>query len=83
MAKPRSKVMSLRLSEEMAREIAAVARTDGVSVTEAVREAIANHIDTRQASKDFQERIEQRLEEDREILERLAKRKRGRSPGPF
>lgn len=72
MAEARSKVMSLRLSEEMAREIAAVARTDDMPVTEAIREAIANHIATRQASKDFKQRLQKRLEEDREILERLA-----------
>lgn len=72
MAEARSKVMSLRLSEEMAREIAAVARTDDMPVTEAIREAIANHIATRQTSKDFKQRLQKRLEEDREILERLA-----------
>jgi hypothetical protein len=65
--------MSLRLSEEMAAEIAAVARIDGVPVTEAVREAIANHINSRQASKDFEQRLKKRLEEDRAALERLAK----------
>lgn len=65
--------MSLRLSEEMASEIAAVARTDGVPVTEAIREAIAGHIDNRRASADFKQRLKKRLEEDREALERLAK----------
>jgi len=71
-AEARSKVMSLRLSEEMAAEIGAVARTDDVPVTEAIREAIANHIATRRASKEFKQRIQKRLEEDREILERLS-----------
>ena len=65
--------MSLRLSEEMAAEIAALARIDDVPVTEAIREAIANHIDSRQASKDFRQRLKKRLEEDRAALERLAK----------
>ena len=64
--------MSLRLSEEMATEIAAVARIDGVPVTEAVREAIAGHIDSRQASADFRQRLKKRLEEDRAALEQLA-----------
>lgn len=72
MAEARSKVMSLRLSEEMAREIAAVARTDEVPVTEAIREAIANHVASRRADKVFKERLKKRLEEDREVLERLA-----------
>jgi predicted DNA-binding protein len=64
--------MSLRLPEEMAEEIAAVARTDDVPVTEAVREAISNHIAARRADKAFKERLRRRLEEDREIIERLA-----------
>jgi hypothetical protein len=73
MAEPRKKVMSLRLSEEMAAEIAAVARIDGVAVTEAVREAIASHIDSRQTSADFRKRLRKRLEEDQAALEQLAK----------
>lgn len=65
--------MSLRLTEEMAAEIAAVARTDEVPVTEAIREAIANHVDARQASKDFQERLKRRLEENQKVLKRLSR----------
>lgn len=36
--------MGVRLSAEMADEIAAVARTDSVSISDAVRAAIATHI---------------------------------------
>lgn len=62
----------MRLPEGMADEIAAVARTDGISASEAIREAIANHIATRRTDKAFRERLKKRLEEDREVLERLA-----------
>ena len=64
--------MSLRLPEKMADEIAAVARTDEMAVTEAIREAIASHISSRRADKAFKDRLKKRLEEDREVLERLA-----------
>lgn len=64
--------MSLRLPEDLADEIAAVARTDEMAVTAAIREAIANHIAARRADKAFKERLRKRLEEDREVLERLA-----------
>lgn len=64
--------MSLRLSAEMADEIAAVARTDSVSISDAVRAAIGTHISTRRADPDFQERLKRRLREQREVLERLA-----------
>lgn len=72
MAEARTKVLSLRLSEEMAAEIAAIARVDEVPVTEAIREAIANHVDSRQASEEFRQRLKQRLEEDRKALERIS-----------
>ena len=68
----RSKVLSLRLPEELASEIAAVARTDDMAVTAAIREAITNHIANRRSAKDFKERLRKQLEEDRKALERLA-----------
>jgi predicted DNA-binding protein len=67
------KAMSLRLPEEKAAELAAIARTDDMPVSEVVREAIDNHIASRRADKDFQKRLKNRLEEDREVLERLSK----------
>lgn len=67
------KAMSLRLPEDKAAELAAVARADDMPVSEAVREAIDNHIAARRADKDFQKRLKKRLEEDREVLERLAR----------
>jgi predicted DNA-binding protein len=67
------KAMSLRLPEDKAAELAAVARADEMPVSEVVREAIDNHIAARRSDKDFQERLKRRLEEDREVLERLAK----------
>jgi len=66
--------MSLRLGEELWKEIAAVARVDEQAVTEAIREAIANHIATRGSDPDFQKRVKKRLEEDIATVKRLAKR---------
>jgi metal-responsive CopG/Arc/MetJ family transcriptional regulator len=67
-----SKVMSLRLPQELADELHAVARTEDVSVTEAIRAAIHRYIATCRSSQAFKERLKKRLEEDREVLERLA-----------
>jgi len=66
------RAMSLWLSAEMADEIAAVARTDSLSISNAVRAAIDRHIEERRADPDFQNRLKQRLREQREVLERLA-----------
>lgn len=67
------KAMSLRLPEDQAAELAAIARVDDMPVSEAVREAIDNHIAAKRADKDFQKRLKQRLEEDQAVLKRLAK----------
>jgi predicted DNA-binding protein len=66
------KALSIRLTEEVAAELAAVARTDDMPVAEAVREAIQRHIEARRSDHDFQERLKKRLEEDQEVLKRLA-----------
>jgi Arc/MetJ-type ribon-helix-helix transcriptional regulator len=66
------KNMTLRLPPEQAAELEAVARADGVSVSDAVRRAIVEHIERRRQDKEFKARLRRLIEEDREILERLA-----------
>lgn len=67
-----TRAMSLRLPESQAVELAAVARTDEVKISEAVREAIDKHIATCRSDPDFQKRLRRRLEDEHAILERLA-----------
>jgi post-segregation antitoxin (ccd killing protein) len=57
----------------MAAELAAVARADGVPVSEVVREAIAKHIAERRTDEDFQKRLKHLLEEEQKVLKRLTK----------
>ena len=66
------KVTTVRLEEELADEVAAVARVDGRSVSDAVRVAVASHVAERRADPDFQKALKLRMEEDRQILEQLA-----------
>jgi len=67
-----TKAMSLRLPEDLAADLAAVAEADEMPIAEAVRKAIDKHIAERRADKGFQERLKMRLEQNREILKRLA-----------
>lgn len=67
-----TKVMSLRLPEELAAEIAGIARVEGVSVSEAIRASIYSYIACRHADTDFQQRLRKRMEEDLAVIERLA-----------
>ena len=68
------KSMTLRLPAEQAAELEAVAETEGVPVAEAVRQAIAAHIEQRRKDKAFQARLRASIERNREVLQRLASR---------
>jgi hypothetical protein len=66
------KAMTIRLPADQAADLEAVAKVDRVPVSEAVRMAIAEHIAVRRRDREFRERLQQLIEENREILERLA-----------
>lgn len=68
-----SKATSFRLPEPMAAELAAVARADGIPISEAVRQAIEKHITERRADEQFQKRLKKLVEEDQRLLKRLSK----------
>jgi predicted DNA-binding protein len=68
-----TKATSLRLPEPMAAELTTVARADGIPVSEAVRAAIEKHIAERREDKEFQKRLKKLVEEDQEVVKRLAK----------
>jgi post-segregation antitoxin (ccd killing protein) len=67
------KNMTLRLTADQSDELEAVARAEGITVSEAVREAIAEHIERKRKDKAFRERLRAVMERDREILERLGR----------
>jgi hypothetical protein len=56
----------------MAAALSAVARTDEIPVSEAIREAIDRHIAIRRADHAFQERLKKCFAEDQEALELFA-----------
>jgi len=62
----------MRLPEVTAAQLAAIARIEGIPVSEFVRQAIENHIAVTRADKGFKKRLKQRLIEDRETLKDLA-----------
>ena len=66
------KAMTLRLSAHQAAELEAVARADDMSVSEEVRTAIAERIEHRRKDKKFQERLQQMMQDNARVLERLA-----------
>ena len=67
------KAMTLRLQEDLARELEAVARVENITVSEAVRQAIVEHVKAKRSDQAFQERLNQFMDENQAILERLAR----------
>lgn len=64
--------LSLRLDDEQARALNAVAMADETSVSEVIRDAIADRIEKRRADKDFQERLKSAVARNQEALKLLA-----------
>ena len=68
------KGFTVRLNQEQAAELEAVARVDGVSVAEEIRQAITDRIAARRQDEDFQQRLQRVVEENQQILDKLAQR---------
>jgi len=67
------KTITLRLDDEQARLLGTVAEVDGVTVSDAIRAAIDAHIESRRRDAEFAERLRRTMEEQRDILELLAR----------
>lgn len=68
-----TRTTTIRQDAQQAAELDAVARVDGVSTSEAIRTAIAEHIAKRRRDPAFQARLQRILDEERVVLERLAR----------
>ena len=68
-----TKNLTLRLDDELAADTQALARAEGRSVNETVREALREAVERRRNDPKFKARLRRIIDEDRELLERLAK----------
>jgi hypothetical protein len=66
------KNLSLRLDDELAFATEALARVEGKSLNETVKRALAEALQRRREDPEFRARVRRMIEEDRELLERLA-----------
>jgi predicted DNA-binding ribbon-helix-helix protein len=69
-----TKVTTMRLDEDLWKDLAIVARADETTITEVVREAVGKHIVTRGSDPEFQKQAKKNLEEDIATFKRLAER---------
>jgi predicted transcriptional regulator len=68
-----AKNLTVRLDEELAADTEALARAEGRSLNETVKQALKEAVERRRSDPEFKERLRRIIEEDRELLERLAK----------
>ena len=68
-----TKHLTVRLPDDLAAEAEPVARADGMSLNETIKEAVVEAIDRRRKDPAFKKRLRQIIEQDRELLERLAR----------
>ena len=68
-----TKNLTVRLDDDLAADTEALARAEGQSLNETVKEALREAIERRRKDPKFRARIQRIIEEDRELLERLAK----------
>ena len=68
-----AKNLTVRLDEELAADTEALARAEGTSLNETVKQALKEAVERRRNDPKFKVRLRRIIEEDRELLERLAK----------
>ena len=64
---------TFRLVDELAADTEALARAEGKSINETVKQSLREAVELRRRDPEFTARVKQIIEEDRELLERLAK----------
>ncbi|HEY1775391.1 MAG TPA: ribbon-helix-helix protein, CopG family [Solirubrobacteraceae bacterium] len=68
-----AKSLTVRLDDDLAADAEALARAEGKSLNETVKLALSEAVERRRRDPDFRARVRRIIEQDRELLERLAK----------
>jgi hypothetical protein len=68
-----TKYITVRLADELAADAEALARVEGTSLNETVKQSLIEAVERRRKNPKFKARLAKIIEEDRELLERLAK----------
>lgn len=67
-----TKNMTLRLPREQAADVEALARVEGVTVTEEIRRALVDRIEAKRQDPEFRARLAEAVEDNAAALRRLA-----------
>jgi hypothetical protein len=77
-----TKNLTIRLPDEVAADAEALARVEGTSLNEMVKQALIEAVERRRNDPKFRARLAKVIEEDRQLLERLAIQPRRTRPAP-
>jgi predicted transcriptional regulator len=67
-----AKNLTVRLDDDLAADTEALARAEGKSLNETVKLALSEAVERRRSDPAFTDRVRRIIEQDRELLERLA-----------
>jgi hypothetical protein len=68
-----AKNLTVRLDDKLAADTEALARAEGKSLNETVKLALSEAVERRRRDPKFKARVRKIIDQDRELLERLAK----------
>jgi hypothetical protein len=68
-----TKNLTIRLPDDVAADAEALARVEGTSLNETVKQSLIEAVERKRNNPKFKERLAKIIEEDRELLERLAR----------
>jgi hypothetical protein len=68
-----TKNLTVRLPDDLAADAEALARVEGTSLNETVKQSLIEAVERRRNNPKFKARLERLIEEDRDLLERLSR----------
>ena len=66
------KSMTLRLEEPLAARVQTIAEVEGTTVSDVIRDALADHVERRRRDPEFQAMLKRNLRRHKELLDLLA-----------
>jgi hypothetical protein len=68
-----TKNLTVRIPDDLVADVEALARVEGTSLNETVRQSLIEAVERRRNNPKFKARLAKIIEEDRKLLERLAR----------
>lgn len=67
-----TKNMTLRMDERLAEKVQTIADVEGTTVSEVIRDALAEHVERRRRDPEFQAMLQRNLQRHQQLLNMLA-----------